>query len=348
MNIVRTNKRKRILIGLVGAIITLCIASAFGNASDPNYQRTERTGQYIFPRIAQQIERAKIIRVKLGDTAYTLKRTEPGGPDWVMIEAGNYPVRADRLAALAEGLLNLQWGDARTKDPEKFDRIGLGDPAEGGNGAYLEILDQQDNKISSLITGRREDRLYARFPDENKAFRADGNLPPLYTREAWLDFDIVDMLPEVVGAVRMTDARGRSLYLTRAPGSSARSFRPAPPFEADRLISRLAASVPALALSRLAPIDVKPAAALETRRVGRHITSTHDGLEVDVSAYREPDGFFITLHAVEAGEGARRAVTINKKAAGWAYKLTEFDWNDFTPPMRSLVVRGEPAAAATP
>jgi len=348
MNPARTEKRKRILIGLAGTIFMLCIASALGNASDPNYQRTERTGQYVFPRIAQQMDRAKIIRVKLGDTSYTLKRTEPGGPDWVMIEAGNYPVRSDRLAALAEGLLNLQWGDARTKDPEKFDRIGLSDPSEGGNGAFLEILDQEDNSISSLITGRREDRLYARFPDENKAFRADGNLPPFYTREAWLDFDIVDMLPEVVGAVRITDSRQRGIYLTRAPGTGVRSFRPAPPYQNDRLISRLAASGPALALSRLAPIDVKPAASLESRPVGRHITSTHDGLEVDVSAYREPDGFFITLHAVEAGEGARRARTINKKADGWAYKLTEFDWNDFTPSVRSLVIRGETTTVATP
>jgi hypothetical protein len=105
------------------------------------------------------------------------------------------------------------------------------------------------------------------------------------------------------------------------------------------LISRLTTSGPALALSRLAPIDVKPASALETRRVGRHITSTHDGLEVDVSTYREPEGFYITLRAVEAGEGARRAETINTKAEGWAFRLTEFDWNEFTPPVRSIVRR---------
>lgn len=345
MNEARAKKRKRIITGLTASLGVLVFAVMFGNGSNPDYQRTERSGQNIFPRMEQKMASAKIIRVKLGDTSYTLKRATPGGENWVMIEAGNYPVRADRLKQLAEGLLTLKWGDKRTEDPEKFDRIGLGNPGEGGNGAHLEILDQNDNVISSLITGRREDRIYARFADEDKAFRAEGSLPPLYTREAWLDFNIVDMLPEVVGAVRITDARGTSLYLTRPPGSGPRSFSPAPPFETDRLISRLAASGPALALSRFAPIDVKPAAALETRRVGRHITSTHDGLEVDVSAYREPDGFFVTVRAVEAGEGARRAAAINQKAEGWAFELTEFDWNDFTTPIRTLVVRTEQAGA---
>ena len=103
----------------------------------------------------------------------------------------------------------------------------------------------------------------------------------------------------------------------------------------------MAPATTALAISRFAPIDVKPSAALETRPVARHITSTYDGLEVDVSAFREPDGFYVTLRAVEAGEGARRAETINMKAEGWAFKLTEFDWNEFTPPVRSLVVRAE-------
>ena len=82
---------------------------------------------------------------------------------------------------------------------------------------------------------------------------------------------------------------------------------------------------------------MKPAAKLQTRPRGRHITTTHDGLEVELRAYREPDGYFVTLRAVEAGEGAQRGSTINQKAAGWAFEVTEFDWNDFTPSISSIV-----------
>ena len=103
------------------------------------------------------------------------------------------------------------------------------------------------------------------------------------------------------------------------------------------MVSRLAASTPALALTRFAPIGVKPASKLQTRTVARHITETHDGLEVELRAFREPDGYFVTLRAIEAGEGAHRGSTINDKAEGWAYQLAEYDWNEFTPRVSSIV-----------
>jgi len=339
----RQKMRQRTLIWLSGAALLLLVLLLINSTSNARYYGSARSGQPVFPQLESQLETVKIIRVKVADTAYTLKRATPDSQDWVMIESGNYPVRGDRLSALASGLSSLTWGEARTTDIAKFNRIGLGDPAEGGNGAYVEVRDQGDKILAAFITGRREDRLYARLPGEVETHRINGALPPFYTREAWLDLSIIEMFPDVIGAVRITDARRQSLYLSREPGSGPRAFRPAAPYENDRLISRLAASGPALAISRFAPIDVKPAAALETRPVGRHITSTHDGLEVDVSAYREPDGFFVTLRAVEAGEGARRAEAINRKAEGWAFQLTEFDWNEFTPPITSLVRRGPPA-----
>lgn len=344
MTMTRIEKRRRILFGLAVTAGLLFLLSLFGHPGNPQFQLTERSGQKVFPRLERQLSSARIIRVKLADITYTLKRNTQGA-GWVMIESGEYPVRSDRLTLLAMGLSNLTWGEARTKDPDKLDRIGLGAPEDGGSGAYLEVIDDDGNTIASLITGRREDRFYARFPDETKSFRVEGSLPPLYTREAWLDFDIVDTQPDAIAAVRITQANGRSLYLTRPPGTGPRAFRPAPPFERDQLISRLATSGPALALTQFAPIDVKPAAALETRRIGRHITSTHDGLEIDISAYNEPDGHYLTMRAVEAGEGAARAATINQRTEGWAFKLTEFDWNDFTPAVESIVRRPPPTAA---
>ena len=165
----------------------------------------------------------------------------------------------------------------------------------------------------------------------------NGTLPPLYNHDAWLDFDILEINPDAISAVRLYDSAGESLYLQRSVGSSDRSFVPGPPYQNFRLVNRLAASTPALALTRFSPIGVKPASQLETRPVARHITETHDGLEVNLTAYREPDGYFVTLRAIEAGEGAHRGSTINEKAEGWAFQLSEYDWNDFTPRVSSII-----------
>jgi len=343
---IRLRRRARqiqFLGALAGLLTVLAVIVNIGGHDTP--QSTGRMGKLVLPDFANARADAAEIRITLADESYTLIN----GPDgWTLEGSGGYPVRADRLANLAGGLGELTWGEGRTRDPGKMNRIGLGDPREGGSGALIEIVNEADTVTASLITGRKGANVYARLPGEAQAFRVNGDLPPLYNHDAWLDLDIIDIHSDAVSAVRLFDARSNSLYLQRSVGSSDRSFRPAPPYQDYRLVSRIAASTPALALTRFRPIGVKPASKLTTRRVGRHITETHDGLEVDLQAYKEPDGYFVTLRAIEAGEGAQRGSTINQKASGWAFELTEFDWNEFTPAISSIVRPPAPEATDVP
>jgi Domain of unknown function (DUF4340) len=297
-------------------------------------QTSERTGTPVFPDFEALRAEASEIRITLADERYSLVAT---GDGWRLGTRDGYPIRQDRLTELAAGLESLVWDTPRTDDPEKLNRIGLGDPREGGSGALLEVVGPGGETGAALITGRKGEFIYGRRPDETTAFRVTGTLPPLYSSEAWLDLGFLDINEDAVSAVRLTDESGENLFLQREVGSSDRAFRPAPPFQNYRLTSRLAVTGPALALTRFLPIGVKPAAALRTRPVSRHITQTHDGLEVDVRAYRERDGYFITLRAVEAGEGAMRAEAINARAAGWAFELTATDWADYTPRVADIV-----------
>lgn len=336
-----TRRRKTIeVLSIIaaGLWILLLLMSLFAPSENDH---SPRTGDPVMKNFSAVRSDTGAISFTMAGEGYTLRRD---GGEWVMVETGGYPVREDRLAILSEGLETMTWGERRTSNPERFSRIGLGDPREGGNGVLIEVFARNGSKTAEIITGRRNEHIYAREPGENVSFRVEGELPPLYTREAWLDLDIIDIDPSAISAVRMTDSRGETLYLARSPGGGARSFTPAPPYQNDRLRSRLAASTPALAVSRLTPTGVKPASELTGRAVARHITQTHDGLEIDLRAWREPDGFWVTLRAVEAGEGARRAQTINDKAEGWAFKLTEYDWREFTPLVSSIVRRAEPEA----
>jgi hypothetical protein len=336
-------RRLQILGALAAALSLLAIVTHLDFGSGP--VRSGRMGQPVLPDFAGIRADAAEIRVTLADETYRLINTADG---WTLDGTEGYPVRADRLADLATGLGGLTWGEPRTRDPDKLNRVGLGDPRKGGTGALVEITNEAGEVTAAIITGRKGEHLYARRPDETQAFQVEGDLPPLYNRDAWLDLDIIDISPDAVSAVRIFDRTGESLYLQRAVGTSERNFRPGPPYQDFRLISRIAASTPALALTRFQPIGVKPAASLSTQPVARHITETHDGLEVEVQAYREPDGFFVTLRAIEAGEGAQRGSTINEKASGWAFELSEYDWNDFTPTVSSIVRPPEIATPATP
>lgn len=322
-----------VMAGLAGVLVAAGLGLAVFER--PAAVATERMGQPVIAldRGLKEVER---IDVALADESYSLVRTDE---DWRMDTSTGFPVRPDRARALLVGLRELSWGEARTRDPRKFDTLGLGDPRKGGSGALVTLKNRSGEALARLIAGRRDERLYARRPDEPAAWRVEGELPPLHGRDTWMDFAVLSMQPETIGAVLIAPAAGEQLLLVREPGEGPRAFEPGPAHPDERLVSPLAASTPALALSRFAPIDVKPAAELQTAPVARHVTITHDGLEVEAKAYREPDGRYVTLRAIEAGEGAARAEAINRRAAGWAFELTRYDWAEYTPSIAAIVER---------
>lgn len=332
--------RIRILGAVAGALVLAAVASQFLGA--PAAPRSDMMGEPVLPGFAQIRASATEIRITLADESYTLFST-PGG--WRLQGTDGYPIRADRLDELASGLETLVWNAPRTRDPGKMNAIGLGDPREGGNGALVEVIGPDGEVSAALLTGRKDEHIYVRRPGEMQAYRVTGALPPLYTAEAWLDLDILDLNADAVSAVRLSDATGASLFLQRAIGSSEREFLPAPPYQDYELVNRMVTTGPALALTRFQPVGVRPASALKTRPRGRHITQTHDGLEVEARPYREADGYFVTLRAIEAGEGAHRGAAINQRAKGWAFQISEIDWMDFSPRVSDIARPPEDDAA---
>lgn len=330
-------RRARILVGLLAAC-ALCVAAlALGAMLDrPVIENHPRTGAPVLSGVSK-LEAAARIDVRLADERYALVKADGG---WRMDSAAGFPVRPGRIGELLSGLAEMSWGAAKTRDRRKLDRISLSDPDDEGTGAKLQVLDANGVVICDLIVGRRDGRLYARNTGETLSFAMDGDLPALQTRQAWLDFDVIAILPEAIEGVVIAAPSGERLHLTRDASGGPRDFVPGPAHPDVRLVSRLAAATPALALSRFAPLNVIPATNLTTDPVGRHITLTQDGLEIIVDAYREPEGYFLTARAVEAAEGARRAEDINSRARGWAFEVSRFDWSDYTPEISDIVEPG--------
>lgn len=336
MNASRQASYRKTLKWLGGAClvvwILIAVTAVFGNGPDP--EKHARFSEPVLQNFAAQRRTAQMVRFTLADDDYSLFRTSEG---WVMPESGNYPVRRDRIADLMLGFETLTFDARRTADPYKLDLLGLGDPMQDGNGVLVEFLSADGSPLHDLIVGRRDEAIYVRAPGDSQSYRATGDLPPFYNRRAWLDFDVLTIAPEAIRSVRIRDRTGTSVYLRRRAGEGPQDFRPAPPYQNSRIRNRLTVSRTALAITNFAPTDAKPAAELESRPSARHITETYDGLEIDLRIYNEADGYWVTLRAIEAGEGARRAEVINQKAEGWAFSLPNIDRRDFTPRVSRLV-----------
>lgn len=311
--------------------------------SEDTQRRTERPA---LPGFSDIRARTDQIRVTLADQTYTLNRA---GETWHLDGPDGFPVRPELLAQLGEGIESLIIEEARTRDAAKMSALGLSDPREGGNGALIEFLDSNAESMAGLITGYKAGRVYVRRPGEMTAFRAKGTLPPLHGAQAWLDLDVLSIRPETIAAARLTDADGRSVYLRREPGDAATAFRPAPP--SDRLTTGGMAILagPALALSRLRPVAVRPARTLGTPAFYTHVTETFDGLEVWTRVFEAEDGTYLSFRAVEAGLAAGQASAINARAGGWAFRISSVDRADFAPDLGTFFhLAGDPAGSAWP
>jgi hypothetical protein len=327
-------QRRRLLLMMSGGAAAALAAG--GLASLPRSAPTARreTGQAILPGIRETLGAAGLIMVTTSEESYHIVR-DPDG--WVIPEKGRYPVREERILALGQALSSMAYDRAMTRDPRKFDRLGLGDPAEGGAGALLEAGDGHGETFVKLIVGRRDGRTYIRDPDDLQAWSVSGeDMPPLHRAARWLDLDIVSVTPDQISEVRVQSAASRPYRLVRT-GDGAYALSPAMQGRAPAAAFLL--KLVAEPLTRLAPTDVAPVSQLaDAERAGTHTTVLANGAELRVTALRWRNQGWVTVEAAAPpGSGAPFATMISARANGWAFGLTESDWGAYTTPLDALM-----------
>ena len=123
--------------------------------------RPDVSGQ-VLPQWSEQARQAERLELRTRDQHIVLTRTEEG--QWVMPSRGGYPVLSSVMGELDEFLTGLQYRAALTQDPEKYQRLGLVPPQDGGAGLNLILRDQKDEALVNVIlgTGDNNDGLYLR------------------------------------------------------------------------------------------------------------------------------------------------------------------------------------------
>jgi hypothetical protein len=229
-----------------------------------------------------------------------------------------------------------------TRDDKKFDRIGLGDPAQGGTGALVEVGNGRGDNFAKLIIGYRDGRTYVRHHDDLQAWAVTGSeMPPLQRGARWLDLEAVSIAASDIAEV---DVRpGLASYRLLPADGQGTSFQFAPPNQ-GRVAAGFGLTLVAQALTRLSPVDVAPADSVAPQGpVSVHVTRTKGGLEITTRAWRSggPGWVAISASALPGAstEAAQQAEAINARTRGWAFALTETDWGQYVMPLEALSLR---------
>ncbi len=290
--------------------------------------------------------RAARIEILAEDARFTLERQ---GERWVMPSRGGYPVRAERIAELDAALAGLTFERAMTRDPEKFHRLGLGDPLERGDGVRLAVLDAQNQPLVRLIVGarREEGGVYLRPEGSDRAFAAAGDLPELADPGRWLGLEFWNIDPSAVARARISPETGPAWFVQRA-GIAQRNYDLMEP-DGWSLVTGGAANGVATAGARLRFRDVKPADQLEGAFVARHSGVTFSGVAYTFDFVAEGEARWALIEVeARADDAAERVERLQRLTEGWAFRVSEDAYERLTRPLTEVAERNPPVAPDTP
>jgi hypothetical protein len=332
----RRKGRALTLFLIAGALAAVAAVTV---AIESRSLRGESASGLVVPGLSETIGGAQRIIVTSSEASYRIERTQQG---WAMRDRGDYPVLSSRLAQLTEGLEALRFTRRMTSDASKHERLGVGDPREGGGGVLVQIEDGRGALLVNLILGVEPGGLYVRRPDGEQTWAAEGELPPLRDVATWLDLRPIELAPERLARVEIIPQVGRPYILAR--DSAEQPWRIAAPPLAALAQSTVASA--AERITQVAPVDVQPAPAIQGTPLARVRATTFDGVIIDAELIRSDGRTWLKLVAraavaVPTPEQDAAALDINNRVAAWAYALSDLEVEGLAPPLSALIGGGE-------
>jgi len=330
----RRMRQGLVALGLACVLIVLGILAVWRDAS---HGLAPDVSGPVLPNWSSDASRAAHIEIETSDAQFALVRQEEG---WVMPSRGAFPVRAERIAELDAMFSALKFEQAMTRDPEKFDRLGLGDPQTGGQGVAVTVRDEAGETLAELVLGqaRGEDGLYIRRRGGVRAYGVQGPALMLGDPGRWLGLEFWAHEASAIARADIQPEYGPAWQVARA-GVSQRFYELRSPTD-WRLVTAGAANGVAVAGAQLRFRDVKPAQDLVGAYVARHAAVTFSGLAYEFQFYAEGEARWATISLAALADDAQpRADHFNAQVEGWAFRISEDAYERLT---RSLDEVAEP------
>ena len=334
----------------------------------------------LLPGLQQQVNELDWLRfVGAGDAVIaTLQRADD---HWRVEEAHGYRADWGRLRALLADLAQAQVIEAKTANPEFYDRLGVEDiAAPEATGVRVEF--GESSGLPAVIVGKRaegRDGHYARLQGEAQSLLIDRGLELPAAREDWLDQAIVDIADTEVVEFEIRHTDGERV-LARKVSADDENFQLQDIPEGREIksawtVDSLASGLASLNLEAVAPEDE-----VDWDGAARFGLVTADGLRIDVDLVRReaPEGgdeaaaeHWIRLQAgvyetavesavevtpatdgeaegsnvEDSGGAAERAAEINARVSGWAYRIPKYKYDSMNKRMDDLLQEAADAEA---
>jgi len=282
---------------------------------------------------------------------------ERGAERWTVAGRNNYPADISRIRKNLLALAEARIVEEKTSNPDFYDRLGVQDMDSASAGG-LQLTITGGKAPVDLIIGNTPagaaDLTYVRRVGEPRTWLVGAQFDLARTGGEWLDRSVTDVPAERIQSVTIDHPGIETLRITRAPAPA----QPAPETAeaAAGIVEFQVANVPAgrelsypgvangvaSALADLQLEDVQTRDALGAAPgkpvVARFVTT--DGLTIEASSWRLPDGTRVTFNASGEGEAASEAADLNARLGGWVYTLPSYKTEQLTRRLQELLAPG--------
>ena len=285
------------VVALAAVVAAVVVKTETGDSAIPG------EGELVFPDLLSRVDEVRRIRAASGGDIFTLAHD---GEWWTMPERDGYRALPDKIHKLVVGAAGLERREPKTSDPARYSRLGLDDPAEAGSGSIRFTLENGAAEVlADFIIGNRESsridlslsEFYLREPEDAQSWLVEGKLSVSRDPVEWLEREVLRIEEARVRAVRVRQAEGGRLDVSRArPDDEDFILDNAPPGHV--VDSRWRVNDIGRGLANLRFQDVRRAPGeVEGEPDFSAELLTFDGLAVRVNTWREGDGSWLRIRA---------------------------------------------------
>lgn len=325
--------RRVTLLFAVGIVI---IALAAWVSSRSQTGTDSIAGTAVLPGLQGALNDVTQVRItKAGNTRTTLDRQ---ATDWQVAERA-YPADSGKLRKLLLDLGSLKAVERKTTLARNYPVLGVDDvTSPKSTGARIDIISPA--KTWSLIVGTSKDanNVYVRVVNSPQSLLATPLVMVDADPKLWLDPTIIDIAQTRVSEIDEQLPKAAPFSASRANRTQTDLTVHGIPHGRE-LSSPDAADQMESALSSLTLTDVqKPAAPPQGTALSHATFKTFDGLEIDVSGYKQATNGYIDISARATAKSAdAEAQQINAHVHDWQYVIPDYRYDQIFQSMDGLL-----------
>lgn len=284
--------RSKALLILVLVTVVIAVAAIMARRDKSD---VSGAGEPLFPAMLERINDITTVVGVGGGETFTLVR-EDGR--WVVPEKFGYPADQAKARQLVLGTARLQRIEAKTSNPDLYEKIGLDDVnAEGGNAVQYSFKNANGDTLAEIVIGNsrlgradpQQNEYFVREPAMAQTWLVQGKLPDAVGAIEWLDSSVLSVERTRIRQVTVLHPDGAVVTISKKMPSQ-RGFDLHDVPEGAELESEYVVSDLGRSLATLDTADVIPASQ----------ASIPDGaLTVEMTTF---DGLRVVLRSVEEGD----------------------------------------------